>query len=171
MYNMCALILYFFLSYIQDTFHCGLCNDEYRWAVPGGGVIRALLGCGAGKGCVMSHVACRGEDTHNELYVSIWFTLLFPSFCQQRLLFCLFSYENPLLVLTLKNNTVNMQIIKISRRTMSFIWIACVTTISRLHKLCMIERAHDYEWWIRLYGFWSYLIFQLQLLYMDVSKW
>lgn len=39
--------------------------------VPGGGVIRALLGCRAGKGRVMSHVACCGEDTHNELYVSI----------------------------------------------------------------------------------------------------
>jgi hypothetical protein len=38
---------------------------------PVGGVIRALLGCGAGKGHVMSHVACCGEDTHNELYVSI----------------------------------------------------------------------------------------------------
>lgn len=39
----------------------------------------------AGKGRVMSHVACCGQDTHNVLYVSIWFALLFPSFCQQRL--------------------------------------------------------------------------------------
>jgi len=47
---------------------------------PVGGVIRALLCCGAGKGRVMSHVACRGEDTHNELYVSIGFAGLLPSF-------------------------------------------------------------------------------------------
>lgn len=47
---------------------------------PVGGVIRALLCCGAGKGRVMSHVACCGEDTHNELYVSIGFAGLSSSF-------------------------------------------------------------------------------------------
>jgi len=47
---------------------------------PVGGVIRALLCCVAGKGRVKSHVACCGEDTHNELYVSIGFAGWLSSF-------------------------------------------------------------------------------------------
>lgn len=52
-----------------------------------------------------------------------------------------FSYENTVSFNTeINNNTVNMEEIRIS-----FILFACATTISQLRKLCVVERAHDYE--------------------------
>lgn len=65
---MCAFILQFFLSKIRAIVVCEVMNTG--GLDPGGGVIRALLGCGAGKGRVVSHVACRGEDTHGEVALS-----------------------------------------------------------------------------------------------------
>jgi hypothetical protein len=61
-----------------------------------------------------------------------------------------------------------MQLIKISRGTISVIWIVRVTTISQLPKLCMVERAHVYEWWFGLHGFWSYSVLSTTIIINDL---
>lgn len=80
--EICIICVRWFCNFFCPTLKIGsivVCVVMNKGGLcPVGGVIRVLLGCGSGKGRVMSHVRAV-VDTHNELYVSIWFAGVLPS--------------------------------------------------------------------------------------------